>query len=92
MRLRFGYIAAILLPASSLSTANITSEYSFITQAYVVCNEEGYATKLELTQKFYSEKQCQATVAGEIRSLYSTEKISDIIDDSISFIFKFTNS
>lgn len=48
--------------------------------------------KLELTQKFYSDKQCQTTMAGEIRSLYSTEKISDIIDDSISFIFKFTIS
>lgn len=63
-------------------TGFVASEYSSKVQAYVVCDVNGFATKVEWTKLIYSETDCKGDVSGELRSIYDTEKVADAKDRS----------
>lgn len=60
----------------------VVSGYSYTTQAYVLCDTDGFATKVEWTKLIYSKEDCEGTVSGELRSIYNTVKTEGAQDKS----------
>lgn len=61
----------------------IVSGFSSKLQAYVVCDDKGFATKIEWTEMIYSNADCSNLVSGELRSIFNTVKTEDSTDKSI---------
>ena len=59
---------------------SLLTDYSIKSQVYVVCDDQGFSKKIEYTQQYYVQKECEGDVIGELTSLYNTVKSDSAVD------------